>query len=193
MEFYDFYGPTRCGATQRLFEINKAASDYIPRLEFFGTKFSNVAVSNFAYFFKPPRGWANITDCGKFPCTAPSNVVMDFKSTVFEGSSRLTSPASFQVVSQITNGTADYKDCKEFSEWRGWHCTNDKLGVLLFESLDGDTEDRSVQPIDITNSETKYFNRLNSMMDHEWDGFYTGQHRLSRFPAQIQTDQTYTV
>jgi hypothetical protein len=28
-------------------------------------------------------------------------------------------------------------------------------------------------------------NKLNSMMDHVWDGFYTGQKRLSRFPSII--------
>lgn len=32
-------------------------------------------------------------------------------------------------------------------------------------------------------------NKLNSMMDHVWDGFYTGQKRLSRFPGLIDGDQ----
>jgi len=31
------------------------------------------------------------------------------------------------------------------------------------------------------------------MMDHVWDGFYSGQLRLSRFPAQIQMGRDYTV
>jgi hypothetical protein len=31
------------------------------------------------------------------------------------------------------------------------------------------------------------------MMDHVWDGFYTGQTRLSRFPAQIQGGKDYTL
>ena len=30
-------------------------------------------------------------------------------------------------------------------------------------------------------------------MDHGWDGFYTSQLRLSRFPAQIQTGKSYTI
>jgi len=30
-------------------------------------------------------------------------------------------------------------------------------------------------------------------MDHVWDGFYTGQVRLSRFPAQIATGGEYTL
>jgi len=33
---------------------------------------------------------------------------------------------------------------------------------------------------------TKMENKLNSYMDHMWDGFYTGQNRLSRFPALIE-------
>lgn len=32
-------------------------------------------------------------------------------------------------------------------------------------------------------------NKLNSMMDHVWDGFYSGQKRLSRFPGLIDGDQ----
>lgn len=45
----------------------------------------------------------------------------------------------------------------------------------------------------ITGDDNSYENILNSMMDHVWDGFYTGQIRLSRFPAQIETGHDYTV
>ena len=65
--------------------------------------------------------------------------------------------------------------------------------MLLFESLDADTEDRSIQPVVITNSVTGYSNALNSFMDHMWDGFYTGQKRLSRFPSQIEALGDYTM
>lgn len=30
-------------------------------------------------------------------------------------------------------------------------------------------------------------------MDHIWDGFYTGQTRLSRFPLQVENDKDYTI
>lgn len=30
-------------------------------------------------------------------------------------------------------------------------------------------------------------------MDHVWDGFYTGQLRLSRFPGQLETGKDYTI
>lgn len=80
--------------------------------------------------------------------------------------------------------------------WNAWVCTEaddvPRVGTLLFESLDGDTEDRSVQPVIITNADG-YTNIINSQMDHTWDGFYTGQLRLSRFPAQIYTGKHYTV
>lgn len=45
----------------------------------------------------------------------------------------------------------------------------------------------------ITNEATGYMNKINSMMDHVWDGFYTGQVRLSRFPAQIETMGDYEI
>jgi len=82
--------------------------------------------------------------------------------------------------------------------WNAWLCYDSSqstplnIGQLYFESLDGDTERRSVQPVVITNSEG-YLNELNSMMDHTWDGFYTGQLRLSRFPAQINTNKAYVM
>jgi hypothetical protein len=67
-----------------------------------------------------------------------------------------------------------------------------QVGQLVWESLDGDGEDRSVQPINITNTDG-YKNVINSFMDHMWDGFYTGQKRLSRFNAQILTNKAYTM
>lgn len=47
--------------------------------------------------------------------------------------------------------------------------------------------------MNITGLDTSYSNDLNAFMDHRWDGFYTGQVRLSRFPAQIETDTDYQV
>lgn len=56
----------------------------------------------------------------------------------------------------------------------------------MFESLDDDKWDRSVQPVYLTNRESGARNKINSYMDHVWDGFYTGQLRLSRFPAVLE-------
>ena len=53
-------------------------------------------------------------------------------------------------------------------------CKSGTLGVLMFESEDPDTEDRSMQPVYISLNGTTMANKLNSMMDHVWDGFYSG-------------------
>lgn len=67
-----------------------------------------------------------------------------------------------------------------------WICRNDNLGVLLFESQDVDKEDRSLDPIYLGLQGTPMKSKINAMMDHMWDGFYTGQKRLTRFPALIE-------
>ena len=64
-------------------------------------------------------------------------------------------------------------------------CDEEKLGILLFESLDDDKVDRSLQPIYLAMEGTEMSNKLNSFMDHLWDGFYQGQIRLSRFPGLV--------
>ena len=43
-----------------------------------------------------------------------------------------------------------------------------------------------MQPIIFTEEGTEQANKLNSYMDHVWDGFYSGQVRLSRFPVIVQ-------
>lgn len=63
--------------------------------------------------------------------------------------------------------------------------------MLLANSLDSDWEDRSVQPVYITKNSTSYENKINSMMDHVWDGFYTGQKRKSMFMGMIEATGDY--
>lgn len=46
--------------------------------------------------------------------------------------------------------------------------------MLVAIADDDDWENRSVAPVYLTNSETGYSNKVNAMMDHTWDGFYTG-------------------
>lgn len=53
-------------------------------------------------------------------------------------------------------------------------CDKEHLGTLMFESEDEDNEHRTMTPIYISLNGTKMANKLNSMMDHQWDGFYTG-------------------
>lgn len=177
-----------------MMERNPYASDYIPLHKFKNTKIRDVAANSFIHIEDPPQGWANPTDCGAFPCTAPDNVVLVFENTQYSGTNRpAKSSTDFTIVSNVPTATEAYAGCETMNDWNVAYCNNDRLGVLLFESLDGDTMDRSVQPIIITSEDTGYENTLNSYMDHIWDGFYTGQLRLSRFPSQIEVDQDYLI
>jgi len=85
------------------------------------------------------------------------------------------------------------QNCEFRKEWQGYHCRNRQLAYLIFESLDADRLDRSIQPIFILNETSGFNNTLNSMMDHVWDGFYTGQVHESRFPTLITTDRDYRI
>ena len=67
-----------------MFQRNPNASDYIPMHHFVNTTFKNVAYAALAFIKDPNPAWANVTDCGDFPCTAPDNTVLTFKNTVFE-------------------------------------------------------------------------------------------------------------
>jgi hypothetical protein len=65
-------------------------------------------------------------------------------------------------------------------------CTNNYLGILVWESQDPDSIDRSIQPVNITyNEDATKKNVLNSYMDHNCDSFYNSQQRISRFPGLV--------
>jgi hypothetical protein len=93
------------------------------------------------------------------------------------------------VIANNTGISPYLKECKPMVRMNAYICKSKSLGVLLFESEDKDTKDRSMQPIYISLNGTKMANKLNSMMDHTWDGFYAGQIRLSRFPGLINGDR----
>lgn len=50
---------------------NVHASDHIHVQNFVNTVFDNVADDAVARIYDPPKAWANPTDCGNYPCTAP--------------------------------------------------------------------------------------------------------------------------
>lgn len=64
-------------------------------------------------------------------------------------------------------------------------CQNNDLGIMLYESKDSDKYDRAIAPVYFGVTGTSINNTVNSYMDHVWDGFYTGQVRLSAFPSLI--------
>jgi hypothetical protein len=83
-EFYDFRATTAEGGHQRLIALNPYMSDYHPMVEFYDSKFVNIDGDALAYIMHPKPSWANIKDCGSFPCTAPLNVLFTFENSKWE-------------------------------------------------------------------------------------------------------------
>jgi hypothetical protein len=175
VNFNDFTAATKCGAKQHMIKRNKYSADYTPMHKFKNTSIRNVQQDAVIFIEDPDPGWANPTDCGNWPCTAPSNVVLKFDGTSFVGSTRPSNAKSdFTIVSDVATATNAYSDCETVRSWNAAFCQNSRIGVLLFESLDSDKRDRTVSPITLTSEETGYSNMVNTFMDHVWDGFYTG-------------------
>jgi len=81
VRFIDWASTTRCGLKQVAIKRNPNASDYIPLHKWKNTVFDNVQENAVIYIDDPDEDWANPTDCGAFPCTAPNNIVMQFTGT----------------------------------------------------------------------------------------------------------------
>lgn len=81
--FKNFAPSTRMGQKQVMINLNKHMSDYIQPVYFINNKFDNVSVDGLAYVKHPDPGWANIADCGDFPCTGPLNILWYFKGTIW--------------------------------------------------------------------------------------------------------------
>jgi len=122
-------------------------------MQFFKTiVFDNVANDAVSYIYDPPAGWAKIDDCGKFPCTGPQNIVMQFDKVTCTGTKKPgfcsdKEAVAFTIASRRLGDTKGYKGCTLNKTWNSYLCTGanqKKIGQLIFESLDGDTLDRSV-------------------------------------------------
>lgn len=100
MTFINFKSnKTWCGQTQRLFTLNAHASDYQPKTNLRRIRFENVHQDAVAFLYTPPDAWANIDDCGNYPCTAPNNVLIQLDSVTYAGTIKpeRTDP-SFQIL-----------------------------------------------------------------------------------------------
>jgi hypothetical protein len=187
LTFIDYTAQTSLGLRNSIISTSKYQPDYTPTVTAYNTKFINVEQDSIAYVRDPEPGWANIKDCGDFPCTAPHNVLFNFIGTVWEGPVSFAS--DFQIIANNPGFAPSQSKCKFYQNMNAYICDDKNLGILLFESNDDDWKDRSMQPIYVSQEGSAYKNKLNSMMDHVWDGFYTGQIRLSRFPSIINVNQ----
>jgi hypothetical protein len=185
--YKDFSSSTVTGKRQSLV-VSDEGPDFLPANYFYDTQFINMDQAQLAFVKSPVAGWANPSDCGNFPCTAPLNMLFKFYRTIWNNAKTLTEDnlgSEFQVIANNDGFAATLEGCKKVSSWNGYVCHTKHLGQLVFESEDADKEDRSMQPIYVAMDGTRMDNKLNSFMDHCWDGFYTCQKRLSRFISII--------
>lgn len=84
-QFIGFDGPTNCGARQSVIGLNPSGSDFNAPTHFSNCHFEDIRQDSFAYIYDPPSGWANLSDCGEWPCTGPENVLFTFKDTTWSG------------------------------------------------------------------------------------------------------------
>jgi len=124
--------------------------DFVPPQYFSDTIFEDVEDGGIAFLFDPPRGWANPTDCGNFPCTGPWNTYLRFEGTQYLGTIKpIIRLPIFQLIPDNPGFSPFMTDaCAPNTKINGWYCVGfHKLGVLMFESLDADRMDRSMQPV----------------------------------------------
>jgi hypothetical protein len=96
-------------------------SDYTPTHRFYNTTFINVAQDAVAFLRDPPLYWAQISKCGEWPCTGPSNSVFNFYDSVWKVNDGVTSlpdfwktgitKYNFQIVGKVSTAADSYPNC----------------------------------------------------------------------------------
>jgi hypothetical protein len=141
--------------------------------------FDNCDSNSLTYFFEPPQSWANLADCGDFPCTGPKNTLFSFSNIQWTNNpseTEVTALSDFTLIPTTPTYTDQFPNCNAMESINGLVCTNNEMGILVWESQDPDSIDRSIQPIYIRWKEDEnHQTKLNSYMDHNCDSFYNSQ------------------
>ena len=183
----------------RIFGINADGSDSNPVTSLNQIEFVNVHNDALTYLYTPPQKWAIVRDCGEFPCTGPLNLALKFSNAIASGSPTpniegiTTSQISFQIIPNNVGASEYINSCQSVTSWNGYLCKNINIAQLTLESLGSDTETRTFSPMYIVDQNSDFKTKLNSFMDHCWDGHYTCQFRLSRFLSLVQTNRFYEI
>ena len=156
-----------CGGTQQVVDITKTKlyQDEIPFFELTDMLFTDLSMSAFAKFGNPRS--APSLDCGPFECTGFYNGAFLVTRARFTGSTYPTGlPSTFMVVSdnklEGAVSTQVFPGCRFIEAWNANLCIEEKIGQLVFESMDPDKKTRLTQPVYVTNEELGYSNKLNA-------------------------------
>jgi len=61
-----------------MIQLLPKSPDFITLQHFEDLEFVNCNAESLTYFFEPPQAWANLADCGDYPCTGPKNTIFAF-------------------------------------------------------------------------------------------------------------------
>ena len=146
-KFSKFLGKSKCGERATLIARNPSSPDKIPPHFFNNCVLEDVDDSGFAFLEKPNPGWANVKDCGNFPCTAPNNAIFSFADTTYKGITPTSTPSAFVIVPDDETVGGTYGNCVHRPEQQAYICEADNIGLMMFENLDVDAWDRAIQPV----------------------------------------------
>jgi len=118
-----------------MIQLLPKSPDFITLQHFDGMEFINCNVDTMTYFFDPPEKWANLADCGDYPCTGPKNTIFSFINTKWpEGETNKNAKKDFTLIPHIKGYTDQFPDCEKLDSINGHICTNNDLGILVWES-----------------------------------------------------------
>jgi hypothetical protein len=125
MTFVDFKKETLYGLKNSILGYQKSASDFSPPAVLKNSRFINVAEESLGYLSSPDPKWANVKDCGNFPCTAPYNALFKFVNTSWEGGSMAESgilKKDFQLIANNPGFAPGQANCKSVKDLNGYLC-----------------------------------------------------------------------
>jgi hypothetical protein len=117
-----------------MIKLPPKASDFITLQHFDGMEFDNCDSDMLTYFFDPPMKWANLADCGDYPCTGPKNTIFAFTNTKWTNSKGSNTLTDFSLIPHIKTYTDQFPDCTKSDAINGHVCTNNDIGILVWES-----------------------------------------------------------
>lgn len=109
-------------------------------------KFIDCDLSNFVFMSDPPGGWANIADCGNFPCTAPKQALWQFYDNQIINPKQappVDLTGDFQIIHDNEGFAPHIDTCQKVEAWNAYVCRTTNFGILSFESNDADKMDRT--------------------------------------------------
>jgi hypothetical protein len=145
-----------------MIQLLPKSPDFITLQHFDNLLFHNCDPETMTYFFDPPESWANLADCGDYPCTGPKNTIFSFTNikwtgTTGKGEAVALARENFNLIPWVKTYSDNFPGCIINEAINGMQCDNIDQGILVWESNDPDSIDRSIQPIRINFNKDDYY------------------------------------